>query len=721
MAHWTNSRWIDSPSGIESEKRNKNEFGPRPYYVPAIEVERDNNIHGKGCDCGRRGSAHSTLYHTQPTRQSDSYSQASESVMLPANFNLNSSSTMGQSTASSNHAKFVLVSGGVISGIGKGLTASSLGVLLKCCGWRVTAIKIDPYLNLDAGTMSPFEHGEVFVLNDGGEVDLDLGNYERFLDVTLSRDNNITTGKVYSDVLEKERKGTYLGKTVQVVPHITDAIQEWIINVTKTPDRDGLLPEICVIELGGTVGDIESMPFVEALRQLRYKVGDVNFCSVFVSLVPELGVVGEQKTKPTQHGVKSISSMGLSPHLIVCRSERPLLPETKQKLALFCQVAPDAVASVHDVSNTYRIPMMLQQQGVCNLLIRSLQLVWRLPTRLAKWERMASKADSAARTVTICLVGKYTGLSDAYISVIRAIQHAGMAVGKNVEITWVESSDLEPLATPMHVTGQDKDTNGDANRMFNRAGSSDVDNSHFLHSCGSQSVSPDVATERYDTAWHLIRQADGILVPGGFGDRGVEGKVKAIEYARQEHKPFLGICLGMQLAAVESVRRVYNEPHANSAELDAEAPVKAAVYMPEVDRDKMGGTMRLGVRKTIIQNGDSIAAWLYGANVIYERHRHRYEVNPEVVDKLEKEDGLRFVGIDESGLRMEILERKNHPFFFGTQFHPEFLSRPGRPSPPFVGLVMAACGMPLDRTSVVEIMTSILSQDPWANGESIAV
>lgn len=617
--------------------------------------------------------------------------------------------------------KFVLVSGGVISGIGKGLTASSLGVLLKCCGWRVTAIKIDPYLNIDAGTMSPFEHGEVFVLHDGGEVDLDLGNYERFLDITLSRDNNITTGKIYAEVLEKERKGVFLGKTVQVVPHITDAIQEWIMRVASTPDRDGLLPEVCVIELGGTIGDIESMPFVEALRQLRYKVGDVNFCSVFVSLIPELGPVGEQKTKPTQHGVKSISSMGLSPHLIVCRSQRPLAPETKQKLALFCQVAPDAVASVHDVSNTYRIPLILQEQGVCNLLIRSLQLVWRLPTRLEKWGAMASKADVFDDTVSICIVGKYTGLSDAYLSVVRALQHAGMAVRKHVQVLWVESSHLEN-----NYTFGDKNSEG---LNFDGFAEHDGDNVHSSAELlddraassrqASQPVSPDSGANRYETAWEMLRQADGILVPGGFGDRGVEGKIKAIEYARKERKPFLGICLGMQLAAVEAVRRVFNEPRANSAELDSEAPIKAAVYMPEVDRTKMGGTMRLGVRKTVVHANHSVAKWLYGTSRVYERHRHRYEVNPDVVKALENEGGLRFVGMDESGKRMEILELENHPFFFGTQFHPEFLSRPGRPSPPFVGLVMAACKMSLDKESVMQIMRSIRSQDPWVKDEEM--
>eukprot|EP00177_Eucheuma_denticulatum_P007952 GFKZ01014476.1.p1 GENE.GFKZ01014476.1~~GFKZ01014476.1.p1 ORF type:complete len:634 (-),score=88.55 GFKZ01014476.1:153-2054(-) len=599
------------------------------------------------------------------------------------------------------HVKFVLVSGGVISGIGKGLTASSLGVLLKCCGWRVTAIKIDPYLNTDAGTMSPFEHGEVFVLDDGGEADLDLGNYERFLDVTLNRDNNITTGKVYSQVLERERKGSYLGKTVQVVPHVTDAIQEWIMRVATTPDQDGLVPEICVIELGGTIGDIESMPFVEALRQLRYNVGEVNFCSVFVSLIPMLGVVGEQKTKPTQHGVKNISSMGLSPQLIVCRSEQPLRDETKRKLALFCQVAPDAVASVHDVSNTYRIPMMLQEQGVCNLLIRTLHLVWRLPTRLEKWARMAERVDHAAEKVKICLVGKYTGLSDAYLSVIRALQHAGMAVGRKVDVVWVESSDLEIAGHAACDT-----TSSPNGTVVGETGAR-----------GGVSVSPGEGTARYEAAWELLRSADGILVPGGFGDRGVEGKISAISYAREQRVPFLGICLGMQMAAVEAVRRVFQEDRANSVEFDSVAPLHAVVHMPEVCSERMGGTMRLGVRKTEIKKEDCLAAWLYGGQAVYERHRHRYEVNPKVVGKLEKEDGIRFVGTDESGMRMEILERSDHPFFLGTQYHPEFKSRPGRPSPPFVGLIMAAAGMALDRKSVETVVGSIRSQDPWKDTE----
>lgn len=602
--------------------------------------------------------------------------------------------------------KYVVVSGGVISGIGKGLTASSIGVLLKSCGWRVTAIKIDPYINIDAGTMSPFEHGEVFVLDDGGEADLDLGNYERFLGCTLQRDNNITTGKIYSQVIERERRGDYLGKTVQVVPHVTDAIQSWIHRVANLPGPDGVSPEICVIELGGTVGDIESMPYVEALRQLRYNVGDKNFCSVFVSLVPELGPVGEQKTKPTQHGVKNLSSMGLQPQLIVCRSERPLLPETKRKIGLFCQVEPSAVVSVHDVSNTYKIPLMLQEQGVCNLLIRSLQLVWRLPTLLEKWARMAHSGEESAEEVTIAVIGKYTVLSDAYLSVDRALQHAGMAARRRVILQFVESSDLEDPSPNARVTGASlngvpaegfakgsKATNGGT-----PAGSSPSSDAHA----------------RYEAAWDTVRSADGILVPGGFGMRGLEGKINAVTYARESKKPFLGICLGMQAAAIQAVRNVFNEPRANSAEMDENTPLQAVVFMPEGDKAKMGGTMRLGSRATKLVTDDCLTAWLYGSTVIDERHRHRYEVNPELVEKLDTDGGLRFVGMDETHQRMEVVEARDHPFFVGTQYHPEFKSRPGRPSPAFMGLIMAAAGMPLDKESVHQTMRNIREQDPWS-------
>lgn len=604
--------------------------------------------------------------------------------------------------------KYVVVSGGVISGIGKGLTASSIGVLLKSCGWRVTAIKIDPYINIDAGTMSPIEHGEVFVLDDGGEADLDLGNYERFLGCTLRRDNNITSGKIYSQVIAQERRGDYLGKTVQVVPHVTDEIQNWIYRVANLPGVDGLSPEICVIELGGTVGDIESMPYVEALRQLRYNVGDTNFCSVFVSLVPELGPVGEQKTKPTQHGVKNLSSMGLSPQLIVCRSERPLLPETKRKIGLFCQVEPDAVVSVHDVSNTYKIPLMLQEQGVCNLLIRSLQLVWRLPTKLEKWAAMAHSGEESEEEVVIAVIGKYTVLSDAYLSVDRALQHAGMAARRRVTLQFVESTDLEaPEQCPRGAN---------ATPSSHGCGSAPIDGAKSPSSSGSATPmgSPPNALARFEAAWETVRAANGILVPGGFGLRGLEGKIAAIAYARESKKPFLGICLGMQAVAIEAVRRIYEEPAANSEEMDPDTPLPAVVFMPEGDKTKMGGTMRLGSRTTKLTTDDCLTAWLYGSKAIEERHRHRYEVNPELVKKLDTAGELRFVGMDETGQRMEVVEGKDHPFFVGTQYHPEFKSRPGRPSPPFVGLIMAAAGLPLDKNSILETMKGIRAQDPWA-------
>uniref|UniRef100_A0A7S1TII0 CTP synthase n=1 Tax=Compsopogon caeruleus TaxID=31354 RepID=A0A7S1TII0_9RHOD len=583
-----------------------------------------------------------------------------------------------------NGAKFVLVSGGVISGIGKGLTASSIGVLLKSCGWRVTAIKIDPYINMDAGTMSPFEHGEVFVLDDGGEVDLDLGNYERFLDVVLQRDNNITTGKIYHAVIERERRGDYLGKTVQVIPHVTDEIKDWIIRVASA-QPGGQAPEICVIELGGTVGDIESMSFIEALRQLKYEVGDENFCSVFVSLVPELGVVGEQKTKPTQHGVKNLSSMGLAPDLIVCRSERPLLPETKKKLGLFCQVPPEAVVSVHDVRNVYNIPLLLQQQGVCNLIIRSLHLVWRLPTLLERWDRMSKSLEHAKESVSIAVVGKYTGLSDAYLSVVKALTHAGMAVGRSVEVKWIESSMLEkptscpsasPRSSPMESTR-------------------------------------DLELLEHEKAWSTLKSADGILVPGGFGSRGIEGMILAAQYARVSNVPYLGICLGMQIAAIEIARHELEKPNAHSEEIDPQADPLVVVYMPEVSKEQLGGTMRLGTRKTILNNSDCLTYWLYDATEIWERHRHRYEVNPDISSELERVGKCRFVGQDESGKRMEVLEIPTHPFFLGTQFHPEFTSRPGRPSPPFLGLILAAAKLELDCDAIQRTVQTIRAQDPW--------
>jgi len=395
--------------------------------------------------------------------------------------------------------------------------------------------------------------------------------------------------------------------------------------------------------------------------------------------------VGEQKTKPTQHGVKNLASMGLSPDLIVCRSERPLLEETKKKLGMFCQVSPEAVVSVHDVSNTYNIPLMLQKQGVCNMLIKTLRLVWRLPVKLERWAKMASTAESQSGELTIAIVGKYTGLSDSYLSIVKALEHAGMAIGKKILVSWVVSDHLEEKST--------RESNGKS---------------------APPASSSSSAGESYELAWKQVTEADGVLVPGGFGDRGVEGKISAAKYCRENKKPYLGICLGMQLAAVEVARNVLGLANANSEEFNPNAQHLVAVNMPEISTTHLGGTMRLGLRKTVIRSEDCLSYWLYGSLGIEERHRHRYEINPKMVEAIERDGGLKFVGQDVNQERMEIVEREDHPFFLGTQFHPEFLTRPGRPSPPFVGFVMACSGMPLDRKNVEQTVMSIREQDPWA-------
>ncbi|TYH43405.1 hypothetical protein ES332_D11G126600v1 [Gossypium tomentosum] len=471
--------------------------------------------------------------------------------------------------------KYVLVTGGVVSGLGKGVTASSIGVVLKACGLRVTSIKIDPYLNTDAGTMSPFEHGEVFVLDDGGEVDLDLGNYERFLDVTLTKENNITTGKIYQSVLDKERKGDFLGKTVQVVPHITDAIKERIESVAHVPvDGKEGPADVCVIELGGTVGDIESMPFIEALRQLFFSVGHDNFCLIHVSLIPVLGVVGEQKTKPTQHSVRELRALGLTPHLLACRSAQPLLDNTKQKLSQFCHVPAANILNIHDVPNIWHIPLLLRNQNAHHSILKQLDLLSiATPPDLEAWTRMAETFDNLTDSVRIAMVGKYVGLTDSYLSVVKALLHACIACSLKPSIDWIAASDLE-----------------------------------------DDSVKS--APEAHAAAWKTLRGS----------------------------------------------------------------------------RTHMGSTMRLGSRRTLFQTTDCVTSKLYcNAQYVDERHRHRYEVNPDMIEVLE-EAGLKFVGKDETGKRMEVLELPGHPFYVGVQFHPEFKSRPGKPSAPFLGLILSAKG-----------------------------
>ncbi|MDG1542430.1 MAG: CTP synthase (glutamine hydrolyzing) [Candidatus Thalassarchaeaceae archaeon] len=547
--------------------------------------------------------------------------------------------------------KYVVVTGGVLSGLGKGITASSIGVLLKSAGLSVTSVKIDPYLNCDAGTMSPFEHGEVYVLDDGGEVDLDLGNYERFLDISLTKDNNITTGKVYQAVIERERRGDYLGKTVQVIPHITNEIQEWIERVANTSsDGSGKIPDACVIELGGTVGDIESAPFVEALRQFQFRVGEDNICFVHVSLVPVMGPVGEQKTKPTQHTVKELRGLGIIPDILVCRSEHPLNTETREKLAAFCHVSPEAVVSAHDVSNIYRIPILLEEQGVSKVLAK--EIGFELPNSrplLEDWIQMANTVDNLDEIIKIAMVGKYTGLSDSYLSVIKALQHSSYEVNRKLEINWIESESLD-----------DKKMDEDP--------------------------------EKYSEAWNVLKNADGILVPGGFGIRGIEGKIKAAEYARINKIPYLGVCLGLQIATIEFCRNVLGMENANSTEFDENTPHPAVIFMPEISKTHMGGTMRLGAKPTPFLVDDCKIKRLYGnKKYVDERHRHRYEVNPELIEQIESA-GLIYVGKDETGQRCEIMELNDHPYYVGTQYHPEFKSRPGKPSPPFLGLLMAAAG-----------------------------
>ncbi|XP_050238953.1 uncharacterized protein LOC126688334 isoform X2 [Mercurialis annua] len=553
-----------------------------------------------------------------------------------------------QTLAERRSMKYVLVTGGVVSGLGKGVTASSIGVVLKACGLRVTSIKIDPYLNTDAGTMSPFEHGEVFVLDDGGEVDLDLGNYERFLDATLTRDNNITTGKIFQSVIEKERRGDYLGKTVQVVPHITDAIKNWIESVATIPvDGKEGPADVCVIELGGTVGDIESMPFIEALRQLSFLVGQDNFCLIHVSLIPVLGVVGEQKTKPTQHSVRELRALGLTPHLLACRSAQPLLENTKEKLSQFCHVPAANILNIHDVPNIWHVPLLLRNQNAHHAILKQLNLHnIAMPPDLQDWTKMAETYDNITNSVRIAMVGKYVGLTDSYLSVVKALLHACIACSLKPSIDWIAASDLEDDSTP----------------------------------------------EAHAAAWETLRNAACVLVPGGFGDRGVRGMLLAAKYARENKIPYLGICLGMQISVIEFARSVLGLDKANSEEFDAQTSDRVVIFMPEGSTTHMGSTMRLGSRKTLFQTPDCITAKLYNnPQFVEERHRHRYEVNPEVIEVLE-ERGLKFVGKDETGKRMEILELPDHPFYVGVQFHPEFKSRPRRPSPLFLGFILAASG-----------------------------
>jgi CTP synthase len=521
--------------------------------------------------------------------------------------------------------KFIFVTGGVMSGLGKGITAASTGRLLANAGFDVTAVKIDPYLNVDAGTMNPFQHGEVYVLKDGGEVDLDLGNYERFLDIDMTSDHNVTTGKTYQHVIQKERSGDYLGKTVQIIPHVTDDINRRIREAAQGHD-------VCIVEVGGTVGDIEGMPFLEALRQFVHEQEEDDFLLAHVTLVP-YSKNGEQKTKPTQHSVKELRSIGLQPDVLVGRAEDDLDRETKEKIALFCDVPTDAVFSNPDVEDIYHVPLMVEEEGLDAYVMEELNLADRaIPPaeRDNRWRELVTQETSG--TLDVALVGKYA-LEDAYLSVHEALKHAGLERGVDVSVDWVDAEEM--------------------------------------------------------TADHRSRleEADAIIVPGGFGVRGTPGKLDAVRYAREHGTPFLGLCLGFQLAVVEFARNVAAIDDAHSDELDDDAGDPVIALLPEqYDVEDMGGTMRLGAYETSIEPG-TLASELYGGTSCVERHRHRYEVNPEYIGRLE-DAGMVFSGRVNN--RMEILELPDHPYFVGTQFHPEFRSRPGRASPPFLGLLDAA-------------------------------
>jgi CTP synthase len=525
--------------------------------------------------------------------------------------------------------KHIFVTGGVASSLGKGLTASSLGRLLKQRGLRVTMQKLDPYINVDPGTMNPLEHGEVFVTEDGGETDLDLGHYERFIDENLSRSSNATTGSIYQTVLAAERRGDFLGKTVQVVPHITDEIKRRIERLA-TDEID-----VVITEVGGTVGDIEILPFLEAIRQFRLDVGRDNVCYVHVTLIPFIRPSGEQKTKPTQHSVTELRSRGIQPDAIVCRSEGAISPQLKRKISNLCDVPVEAVVNAADASNLYEIPLVLHEEGLDTYVCRHLRLDAGEPD-LTSWEQLVERVEAADRPVRIGIVGKYVSLPDAYLSVVESLKHAGYHHGARIEIVWIHAEEVEGLL---------------------------VENS--------------------------LRDLDGIVIPGGFGERGIEGKVAAAGYARENDVPCLGLCLGMQVMTMEFARNVLGLTGANSAEFDRSSPHKVIDLM-DAQRDvvDMGGTMRLGVYPARLLPGSRVAE-AYGSELVYERHRHRYEFNPKYRARFEGH-GMLFSGVSPDNRLVEFIELEGHPFWVGTQAHPEFKSRPDRPAPLFRELVGAA-------------------------------
>ena len=525
--------------------------------------------------------------------------------------------------------KYIFVTGGVASGLGKGITTASLGRLLRSRGLRVALQKLDPYVNVDPGTMNPFEHGEVFVLDDGAETDLDLGHYERFTDENLHRGSNITTGAIYSAVIQKERRGDYLGKTVQVIPHITDEIKERIRSHAAAENAD-----LVIVEVGGTVGDIESLPFLEAIRQLRNEVGRDRCAFVHVSLMPYIGPSGELKTKPTQHSVKELRSLGIQPDAIVCRSDRVIGRHLKEKISLLCDVPISGVVSAPDADSIYRVPLVLHKEGLDRELATHLRIEGE--PDLSEWRTLVDRIDAATDPVRVAIVGKYVNLRDAYLSVIEALKHGGFHHGVDVRIEWIRSDDV--------IEGG---------------------------------------------AEELLDGVHGIVVPGGFGWRGVEGKLEVVRYARERGVPFLGLCLGLQCAVIEFARNVCGLEGANSAEFDPATPHPVIDLLPEQKNvTDLGGSMRLGAQPCHVVSGTHAEA-VYGESVVYERHRHRYEVNPAYHEALSGK-GLVFSGLSPDGRLVEIVELKDHPFFLAGQFHPELKSRPTRPHPLFRDFVGAA-------------------------------
>lgn len=533
------------------------------------------------------------------------------------------------------NTKYIFVTGGVVSSLGKGITAASLGRLLKSRGYRVTIQKFDPYINIDPGTMSPYQHGEVFVTDDGAETDLDLGHYERFIDINLSKNSNTTTGKIYQSVINKERRGDYLGGTVQVIPHITNEIKERVFRVGQQDNADFVITEI-----GGTVGDIESLPFLEAIRQVKKDVGKNDVLYIHVTLVPYISAAGELKTKPTQHSVKELRSIGIFPDIIVCRSEKPISKEMREKMAMFCDVDPDAVIQNLTARSIYEVPMLMEEQGLDTIVLRKLEMEDK-PKDMQGWHDMVGRIlKKYDKKVTIAVVGKYVALQDAYISITESLRHAAVANEAELDIHWVNAEEIEADDTDMAK---------------------------------------------------VMAGVDGILVPGGFGNRGIEGKIKAIQYAREHKIPFFGICLGMQCAVIEFARHVCGMADANSSEFNPNSTHPVIDLMPEqLDVEDLGGTMRLGLYPCKVYP-DTLTSKAYNAELIYERHRHRYEFNnafrEEIVGK-----GLVLGGTLPNGRLVEIVElpESEHPWFLGAQFHPEFKSRPTNPHPLFREFVGAA-------------------------------